>query len=470
VRIRWAICRPLAKPTSLPEWSIRLSLYLGFKPAARLYLLHAALLTAALSITSLLFNLLFQASGYSAIRLQLPIVGELSILGLANSLPTLFAALTSLPLWWLVGLIGPRMALIISVLLQAIFMLIVAVSTSWQLILFAALLTGPAAVLFQVSAAPLMMQHSEPEERDALFSLNAGLNIGVAGLGSLLGGFMPGWAAFLLAAAPQSPTVYRATFALAGILCLGAGIPLLLLRANRSDTGLATARRTVPPPGRADPSDENGGVAPAEEVGAHEAGIRSLAAWWAILRPYVGLLRFAVPPLLISCGAALFIPYLNLYFQQRYGVPDEVLGAIFAAIGLTTGAATLLAPLLSQRFGRMPSVVLTQSLAIPCLLLLGFSPLLALAVGVALARGALMNMASPLYDAEAMEQTPPVLRPTVMGMINGAFAAGYIVGPTISVEVQRRAGFTPIFVATAVCYAIAAMVTYWLFVRKKDIP
>lgn len=177
--------------------------------------------------------------------------------------------------------------------------------------------------------------------------------------------------------------------------------------------------------------------------------------------------RYLVSPLLISCGAALLIPYLSLYFRQRYGAPDAALGLIFALIGVATGAATLLAPLLSARLGKMGSVVLTQALAIPCLLLLGWAPLLWLAVPIAVARGALMNMAAPLYDAHAMERTAEPLRPLVIGLINGAFAAGYVVGPTISAEVQQAYGFAPLFVATAACYALAALANYWLFVRPR---
>jgi predicted MFS family arabinose efflux permease len=174
-----------------------------------------------------------------------------------------------------------------------------------------------------------------------------------------------------------------------------------------------------------------------------------------------------VSPLLISCGAALLIPFLNLYFRGRFGAPDATLGLIFAAIGVATGAATLAAPLLSRRLGKMGSVVLTQTLAIPCLLLLGLAPTLWLAAGVALVRGSLMNMASPLYDAYAMERSPEAARPIVIGLINGAFAAGYVVGPTVSAQVQRSYGFGPLFVATAAFYACAALANWLIFLRPR---
>ena len=186
------------------------------------------------------------------------------------------------------------------------------------------------------------------------------------------------------------------------------------------------------------------------------------AAPWATL-------RFLVSPLLISCGAALLIPYLSLYFRLRFGAPDALLGLIFAVVGIATGAATLLAPRLSARLGKPGSVVLTQALAIPCLLLLGLAPTLWAAAAVAVARGALMNMASPLYQAHAMEQTSDAARPAMIGLLGGAYSVGYIVGPTISAEVQRAYGFPPIFAATAACYCLAASANSLIFIRPRGV-
>ena len=59
---------------------------------AWLYLLHAALLTSSLAITSLLFNLAILALGYPR-----------SFLGVLNMLSLAVAGALSLPLWWLVS-------------------------------------------------------------------------------------------------------------------------------------------------------------------------------------------------------------------------------------------------------------------------------------------------------------------------------------------------------------------------------
>lgn len=401
---------------------------------ARRYLVHIALLTFGLAVSGLFYNLLLVELGYDQRGIRMPPLGEVPLLGLLNSLPVLVAALSSLPLWWAVSRVGPRRALVAGALLSAGTLLGVALWPAPLPLLLCAALSGPATVLWQVSAAPFMMEHSGPRERDALFALSAGLSIGVAGLGSLVGGLLPGLAAASLGLPAQSAAAYRATFAVAAALTALAALPLL-----------GSGRRTTP--GAAGP-------APASAVDRR-----------VLLHTALGALRFLVSPLLISFGAALLIPFLNLYFRQRYGASDAALGVVFALVGIATGAATLAAPLLSRRLGKMGSVVLTQSLAIPCLLLLGLAPSLWAATLIALARGTLMNMAAPLYDAYAMERSPAAARPIVIGLINGAFSAGYIVGPTVSAAVQRQHGFAPLFVATACFYACAALANYLLFVR-----
>lgn len=402
---------------------------------AWLYLAHAALLTFSLAITSLLYNLAVLALGH-----------ELSFLGLLNVLGVAAAAALSLPLWWLAGRVGPRQALIAAALLQAGGALTLAIWPAAAPLAVGAVCTGLAAVLFQVSAAPFMMRHSDDATRDHLFSANAAVNVGVAGLGSLLGGQLPALGAALLGVGAESGAAYRASFAVAAIGLALSIVPLLLIE---------------------EPGARAAGERGAEAAASGKPGLLALGA--SILRRPWPLIQLVIPPALISVGAALLVPYLNLFFKQRFALTDGALGALFAALGLVTGLSVLAGPLLSARLGKVRTIALTQALSIPFLLVVGFVPLLWVAVGAALARGALFNMGSPLYDAYAMERSEETMRPTVIGLINAAYASGYLVAPAISTAVQERWGFAPLFVATAVFYAAAVLAMLVFFGRTAHV-
>jgi Ni/Fe-hydrogenase subunit HybB-like protein len=62
-----------------------------------------------------------------------------------------------------------------------------------------------------------------------------------------------------------------------------------------------------------------------------------------------------------------------------------------------------------------------------------------------------------------MERSRPAVRPLAIGLVNGAYAAGYLFAPTISTRVQQDAGFAPLFIATACCYGVAALLMLALF-------
>lgn len=422
---------------------------------ARLYLLHAALLTSSLAIWGLFFNLAIIALGY-----------PIRFLGLLNTVSIGVAAALSLPLWWLATRMGARRALLASAVLQVISALLFALWPAVGPLLLSVSLAGVAAVLFQVSAPPFMMRHSEPNARDHLFSANTAINIGLAGVGSLVAGELPGVFGPLLGVAPESATAYRAAFVVAAVGLALSLVPLLLIRERAALDGAeqrerSDGRRTARAEDRSAPPDQRAPIARRPLIS------RLPEPWRGIVRRPWPLLRLLIPPFLISCGAALLIPYLNLFFKQRFAVADNLLGLIFAGLNIATGGAALIGPLLSIRIGKIRTVALTQALSIPFLLALGFVPMLWVAVGAAMVRGALFNMGTPLYDAFAMERTDTDARPTVIGLIYGAYSAGYLIAPTISTLVQERYGFAPLFVATTVCYGLTVLANYWLFVRNR---
>lgn len=427
---------------------------MSLTPAARWYLLHAGLLTGALGIGALFYNLTIDALGYERI-----------FLGRLETLARLAALLLLLPLWWLVHRIGLRQALLLSAGLQALSTLTVALWPAAAPLLLASAATGPAAVLFQVSAAPLMMAHSGSANRDALFSLNAALNIGVAGASKWLGGMLPPLLARALDVPPDSALAYRATFGVVGLLLLAALLPLLMIPRREPQAPSAPSRAEAPAELSATPARSRLATMLARLFAP--LARRLPEPWRSVLSDPLPLVLLLLPPLVISVGAALLIPYLNIFFVERYRATTSVLGLIFALSDLAAGLAMLAAPLLAARLGKIGAVALTQLLSIPFLLLAGFAPEVVAAGAALVLRAGLFNLGVPLYDAFAMERSPPAARPIAIGLVNGAYAAGYLVAPTISTSVQQTVGFAPLFATTACCYAVAGVLMLALFGSGK---
>ena len=130
---------------------------------------------------------------------------------------------------------------------------------------------------------------------------------------------------------------------------------------------------------------------------------------------------------------------------------------------------SLLAPRLSTALsGKIRAIVATQSSSIIFLLLLGFSPAFWLSSLSYLMRTALMNMSAPLYSAYCMERTPEEHQGLVNSVLGLAWSVGWAVGPYISGLVQQHYGFPPLFIATAILYGLATLLTWLLFGRSES--
>jgi MFS family permease len=293
-----------------------------------------------------------------------------------------------------------------------------------------------------------MMKVSNAENRALLFSLNFGLVTLAGSVGSLFAGQLPALFGELLGVAPGSAAAYGAVLLTSVALSLLTLVPLALIQEPK----------TVPPA-----ASENGAAIETPAAGAPAAKEN---LWRVALQPLT--LRLAFPNLLVGLGAAILIPYMNLFFVERFALPDRQLGLLFGLSSLLTGVSSVLAPRLATGLGgKIRAVVFTQAASLGFLLLLGFSPFLWLVSLSFLLRSALMNMAVPLYHAFAMEQVPEREGGTVNSVIELGWQLGWAVGPYASGLVQASYGFNPLFVATSALYASATLLL-WAFFRKAE--
>jgi MFS family permease len=399
----------------------------SFDANARLFLLSTVITGLSFSVYMLIFNLYVVSQGYSR-----------SFLGELQSLPNLISLFGAIPAGVLVDYIGRKRALFLANLGRAGAMLGLVVAPGPWWLRLSMITFGISQSLWMVSSAPFMMENSREEERNALFSASFGLQTLVGFVGTLAGGLLPSLVGTGLGVGIESPTAYGGTMGVTVVLYVVALIPIMLIK----EPGRTAAPRQVE---------------------------RLLKPWRNLSNPGLAA-RIFVPNIVISMGAAILIPYMNLFFKETYPISDRVLGTLFAVSSVVTGVATLAAPVLADRWGRIRALVFTQLASIPFLLLIGFSGMLWVS-GVAFwVRAALMNMGNPLYSAFAMEQVTARERATISGLMGMSWNIGWTVGPYLSgyMQAHPNIGFKPIFVITCTLYVATSVLEKVYFQRMDD--
>jgi MFS family permease len=390
----------------------------GLSRNAKLFLAMTAISGLGNGIFQLFLNLFVLARG-----------NDEAFLGLVMSLVSLSALGLGLPMGILADHLGRKRSLLLGSVLSVLGVLAVALSPlDWPL-LVAAVAWGGGNAVYMAAGPAFMAENATPSQRSTLFSTRMGLMMVVSFLGSVIGGPLPGWFGSLLGHAPESAAAYRVTLFVSAVTMGLALIPLSMLRE------------------RFEPVVEGGG------------GLGFSIQ--ALLRKDV--LRLLVPQLIIGLGAGLLIPYLNVFFKQRFAISDSLLGRAFGISQLGMGLATLVAPIFAERWGNVRTIVASELASLPFLLALGFVPVLPVATGAFWLRATLMNMGGPLYTAFAMEQAEEDERGKLGAMLGLTWSVGRGIGPGISGVVQQQVGFTPLFLTTGTTYLVAAVLLQVFF-------
>jgi MFS family permease len=388
---------------------------------ARLFLLAIFLDGLLFAGWNLFLNLYILESGHSR-----------DFLGLVNAAPSLSALLLGVPAGLLSDRMGRKRAMIIGFTLANFAIIGMILTRSEGIILVLALLLGATAQLYVLSQAPFMMKTSDDKTRDILFSLSYGMFPLANTAGNFLAGYLPGFfkGAFHLV---STTTAYQAVLLFSVLSSFLVLVPIALIHEPKMAAAETSTGASGPKP----------------------------SVWKILVRPLT--LKLSIPNLSIGLGAAILVPYFNVFFAERYRMSDASLGILFAAGSLLTGLGCIIGPrLVGNLGGKVRMVVLGQSVSLVFLLLIGFSPWPWLAVTGFLVRGAMMNMVAPLFDAFALERSHESEHGTVNSIRNLAWNVGWTVGPYLSGLVQQRYGFSPLFVSTAVLYAIGIGLT-WIF-------
>ena len=291
----------------------------------------------------------------------------------------------------------------------------------------AALLQGGFFMVHWIAAAPFFMRTALPEDRPDLFGLAHAVETVATLLAALGVGVLASWGHGWLGSERRGLELGLVVAAMLALLA----VPVL------------AAIRIRPQPG---PSRD----------------------WRAQLqaRDWRLLAKLVIPASLVGCGAGFVIPFMNLYFRNRFGQDPASIGAIFASGQVITTFAFLIGPALARRIGAVRAIVLTELASIPFFLLLAFATTLPVAVVAFWLRGALMQMNQPIASAFTLEQVPP----DQQAVTNSVRHVGWNVAWAVSTQVGgawiARDGFAPPMLATACLYVTASALFWWFFGRR----
>jgi predicted MFS family arabinose efflux permease len=297
---------------------------------------------------------------------------------------------------------------------------------TFPLLVIAAALVGFGGIIATSSGAALLADATEMSRRSTRFGQQIALGTTAAFLSSVLAGALAAPAATLLGAAPADALVLRALVAGGGVAAALSLVPTLLIRSVRvGEATLETPRRND------------------------------------LMR------RFLVIQAIVGFGAGSFLPFSNLFFADRFGVPFAELGLVLGALAVSGSLGALLhGRLVASRLGAVRAVVLVQLASLPFALAAAFSGQLTLAVAALAIRHFLMFGASATMSAYQLSSFTPAERAGAIAILTLAFSAANAVGATVSGALRSAlgpAGFTANLVTLAAVYLVAAILTWRLF-------
>lgn len=181
-------------------------------------------------------------------------------------------------------------------------------------------------------------------------------------------------------------------------------------------------------------------------------------------------IKMCVPFFFVGAGAGLTIPYLNLYFEDRFNVPPSMISIFYAAVALTTTFGYLASPILAERFGLVKSVVFSEVASIPFFLILAWSASLPLSIAAFLMRGALMNLPYPLYGNLIMRLVGPAHRERANALTKLAWNGSWVVTARLAGWLldAQHGDYVPVMLTTAGLYLLASS-SFWLFFGKSGL-
>jgi MFS family permease len=405
------------------EWATQ---FQSYNRNIRLALLGTVFIQVGMGIFMVIYNFYVRELGYTE-----------QVNGQIISMNSLATALILIPAGILSDRLGRKKVMIFGALLTGCFLILRSITEAQSLLILFAFLTGLTMAFVMVSGIPWLAENSTEGQRVHLFSMQFAIMTAANVVGNILGGTLTD--VFSLRFSEVASIRY--TLLIGACIFLIGLIPMLKFKEASRMKGSKNSKSI------------NNGFASSKNK-------------------YMMIILFAIPALLIGFGAGLVIPYLNLYFSDRFGASNTLIGLIISLGQAATAVAIIIGPLVVRKVGEVRAVVILQLLSLPFLLLTAYTEHLWLAAVGFLFRQALMNAGNPIQTSLMMSMVDDSVKGLANSVNQMVFNLGWaLMGPVstgIVLQYGTYWGYATVFTVTASLYLIGSVYYFIVFRKIKE--
>jgi len=375
---------------------------------ASLYIVASGLGGLGLGIALFYLNFLYRSLGFDA--------RAIGVLGGAQALGALAGAL---PAALLPRRMPRRNAIFAGGCVTALGVIGILTETSLPALFVAAALTGCGGIIVASSGSALVADATSGLDRPRMFGDQIALGALASFAAITIAGALAAPVGAFLGRTETDPLTIRAVIGIGGVLAIASAVPILFVRPSTVAVGALDA------PHR-----------------------RSL------------LLRSVAMGMAFGLGAGSFLPFANLFFADRFGLPIAGVGLAIGALSVAGSIGAILnGRLIVRHLSPLLAIVLPVLASLPFALLAAVSgqPLVAWAA-LAL-RAAFMYGSTPNFTSLELSSFAPVERAGAVAVFaiswNGASAAGAALSGVVRAELGTG-GYTANLITLVASYLLAA--------------
>lgn len=402
--------------------------FIGYSRNIKLFFWYNFAFNLGLSMFGLIYNLYVKALGY-----------EQTMIGHIIGLTALASAIFLVPAGIMNDKFGPKRIASIGLVMIILTLSARSLITAEAGLLVFAFLGGMSIAMISATILPFMANNSSPQQRVHLFSFNMALVMFACVIGNVLGGLLSD--IFQFSFGLNVVISLRITLLISvGIAALSI-IPVLMFDLNRIESKTE----------------------------------RSTFQWHSVWNNHKSSLQviglFIILGLLSSTAGGMVVPYLNVYFEDRFHASKTVIGIVVSLGQGATALAYLIGPMIARKLGEAKSVVYLQLSSIPFLMLTAYTNNFYLASGGYLFRQALMNASNPFYNSIKMKYVDRSLRGLAASSGEAVFNLGWFLAAPISTGLVAHYGsyygYAYAFSITVVVYTIISILFHLFFSTNR---